>query len=151
MRLLPAAVLPALSLVALALAACSRQSEGPPPPAPPPEPSHILGGVDLDKPIRAVGNEPFWYVTLDGTHMVYGGPDRPERSVTQSPVVMRGTTATFTGQAAQGGALEVTLVATECSDGMSDRTYPLVARVKVGGETLIGCAAATSTFTPQPE
>ena len=39
-----------------------------------------------------------------------------------------------------------TLIATECSDGMSDRIYPLTARVVIGEETLQGCAASTAAI-----
>lgn len=145
---------PALTLlvpVLLGLAACGRETTSPAPPTPAAEPSHVLGGVDLDQPVKALGNEPFWYVTMDGKTMTYGGPDRPEQRATQSPPHIQGTTATFSGETATGRALEVTMIATECSDGMSDRTYPLVARVKVGDETLTGCAAANASFTTAPE
>lgn len=145
--LVPALLVPAL----LGLVACDRETVPPAPPAPTPEPSHVLGGVDLDQPVKALGNEPFWYVTMDGKTMTYGGPDRPERRAPQSGPQMQGTTATFTGETAAGQSLEVTLIATECSDGMSDRTYPLVARVKVADETLTGCAAANASFTTEPE
>ena len=46
------------------------------------------------------------------------------------------------GQTEQGQALSVTLIETACSDGMSDRTYPLTARVEIGAEVLNGCAAS---------
>ena len=42
--------------------------------------------------------------------------------------------------------VKVMLTATECSDGMSDRTYPLTARVEIGGETLNGCAATAAAL-----
>ena len=42
--------------------------------------------------------------------------------------------------------LILTLMATDCSDGMSDRTYPLTAKVEIGDETLTGCAAATAAI-----
>lgn len=133
----------------LALAACDREP-APAPSSPAPEPSHVLGGVDLGQPVKAVGNEPFWSVTMDGRTMTYGGPDRPEQRAAQPSPKIQGTTATFAGETAKGNALEVTLIATECSDGMSDRTYPLVARVKVADETLTGCAAASDSFTTAP-
>lgn len=134
----------------LGLAACDRETTSPAPPAPAPEPSHVLGGVDLDQPVKALGNEPFWYVTMDGQTMTYGGPDRPQQRVPQPAPHIQGTTATFAGGMATGRSLEVTLIATECSDGMSDRTYPLVARIKVADETLTGCAAADASFTTEP-
>lgn len=133
------------------LTACSREGRPPSPPTSAPEPSHVLGGVDLGQPVKALGNEPFWYVTMDGTTMTYGGPDRPEQRATQPSPKIQGTTATFAGKTSAGKPLEVTLIATECSDGMSDRTYPLVARVKVADETLTGCAAASTAFTTAPE
>ena len=44
-----------------------------------------------------------------------------------------------------GAQIEVKLTAQTCSDGMSDRTYPLTAEVKVDkpkAEILKGCAAS---------
>ena len=135
----------------LALPACDREPAPHAPAAAPAEPSHRLAGVDLGQPVKAVGNEPFWSVMLDGTTMTYGGLDRPEQRAPQPAPRIQGTIATFTGQTASRKALKVTLIATECSDGMSDRTYPLVARVEVGDETLTGCAAANASFTTAPE
>ncbi len=137
--------LTALAVSALILSACSQGSE--PAPAPPaPEPAPVLAGVDLTKPVRALGTEPFWAVELTGTEMVYSGLDRPEQRAPQPKAVVQGTTATFEGVTGAGTALSVMLAATECSDGMSDRTYPLSAIVKIGDETLTGCAASTAAI-----
>lgn len=54
--------------------------------------------------------------------------------------------ATFASSTDLNQALNVTLIATECSDGMSDRTYPLTARVEIGADTLTGCAASVSAI-----
>ena len=40
--------------------------------------------------------------------------------------------------------LVLTLIATECSDGMSDRVYPLTAKVEIGDDEVTGCAAPAS-------
>ena len=80
---------------------------------------------------------------LTGTEMVYTAPDTPEQRAPQPNAVAQGTTATFEAETADGTALSVILIATECSDGMSDRTYPLTAMVKVGDRDLTGCAAST--------
>jgi uncharacterized membrane protein len=131
------------ALAVLLLAACSPADE----PAPPPEearPAPVLGGVDLAQPVRALGTEPFWSVELTGTEMVYTAPDTPEQRAPQPNPLAQGTTATFEAETADGTALSVTLIATECSDGMSDRTYPLTAMVKVGDRDLTGCAASTA-------
>lgn len=136
-------VLPALALAVLVLAACS-QAEAPVPPPVEPEPAPVLSGVDLARPVRALGTEPFWSVELTGTEMVYTAPEPPEQRAPQPVPVVQGTTVTYDAETADGTGLRVTLVATECSDGMSDRTYPLTAMVKLGDQELTGCAASTA-------
>ena len=131
------------ALAALVLAACSPAEEPAPPPEAP-EPAPVLGGVDLGQPVRALGTEPFWSVELTGTEMVYTAPEPPEQRAPQPNPVVQGTTATYEAETADGTALSVTLIATECSDGMSDRTYPLTAMVKLGERQLTGCAASTA-------
>ncbi|PKP63624.1 MAG: hypothetical protein CVT87_03330, partial [Alphaproteobacteria bacterium HGW-Alphaproteobacteria-9] len=39
----------------------------------------------------------------------------------------------------EGAAVTITLTPGVCSDGMSDRTYPYVATIALGDETLRGC------------
>ena len=87
--------------------------------------------------MRAVGTEPFWGVSIDTEAVVYSGVDQAERRGANDGVVVQGTTATWSVRPAQGQPFTVTLMATECSDGMSDRTYPLTAIVKVGEEVEI--------------
>ena len=134
----------AAALVAC-LSACSQPETVPAPP-PAPEPAPILAGVDLTKPVRALGTEPFWGVELTGTEIIYSGVDRPEQRAPQPRAVIQGTTVTLAGTTTGGTAISVMLAATECSDGMSDRTYPLSAIVKVGDETLTGCAASSAAI-----
>ena len=141
----------ALALTALAIAslsACSPAADAPEPaePAAKAAPAPVLGGVDLTKPLRALGTEPFWAVELTGSELVYAGVDRPEQRAPQGAPVIQGTMATWEATTGAGTPLSVTLTATECSDGMSDRTYPLTAVVKVGEETLTGCAATTAAI-----
>jgi uncharacterized membrane protein len=129
----------------LVLAACSPAEE----PVPPPEvpaPAPVLGGVDLAGPVRALGTEPFWSVDLTGAEMVYTAPEPPELRAPRPEPVVQGTTATWEAETADGTTLKVTLIATECSDGMSDRTYPLTALVKVGDRDLTGCAASSAAI-----
>ena len=132
------------SLAVLALAACSSETEAPAP-AEPPAPVE-LGGVNLDQPLRALGTEPFWGVDVTANELLYSGVDRPERRATHDGPEVMGTVATWQGTTPDGGAMTLTLMATECSDGMSDRTYPLTARLQVGDETLNGCAATVSAI-----
>ena len=137
----------ALTAVAiLSLSACSQPAEAPAAPEPAPEPAAVLAGVDLTKPLRAIGTEPFWAVELTGTELVYSGADRPEQRAPQSPPVVQGTMAVWEATTTAGHPLKVTLTATDCSDGMSNRTWPLTAMVKIDEETLMGCAATLSAI-----
>lgn len=135
-------ILLALSPLAL-LAAC--QEPATPPPEPPP--AVVLGGVDLGQPLRAVGNEPFWAVEITPTELKYSGVDRPEQVAANPGPVVQGTTAVFTTTTDQNTTLVVTLMDTDCSDGMSDRVYPLIALVQIGPETLNGCAASVADLS----
>lgn len=134
----------------LVLSACSPGGE--PASAPPvAEPSPVLAGVDLGQPVRALGTEPFWSIELTGTELVYTAPEPPEQRAPQPRPVVQGTTAVYETKTAEGTALSVTLVATECSDGMSDRTYPLTAMVRIGEVSLSGCAASTAAVMTSGE
>ncbi|RZJ74948.1 MAG: hypothetical protein EON88_37180 [Brevundimonas sp.] len=106
----------------------------------------MLAGVDLSQPVRVLGTEPFWSIELNGTELIYTGVDRPEQRAPQSEPVLQGTVATYEAVTAAGTAISIMLAATECSDGMSDRVYPLTARVKVGEEELSGCAASSAAI-----
>ena len=134
------------ALAILGLSACSPSTEAPAASEPAPAVAPVLAGVDLTQPLRVGGNEPFWAVELTGSEMVYFGVDRPEQRAPQTPPVIQGTMAVWEAVTTTGTPLSVTLTATECSDGMSDRTYPLTALVKVGEETLTGCAATVSAL-----
>jgi uncharacterized membrane protein len=138
------------ALAVFALAACSP-ADAPDQPEAPPSPSPDLGGVDLDRPVRVLGNEPFWSVELTGRELVYTTPDAAEQRAPQPAPLVQGTTATWESETAEGTALKVTLVATECSDGMSDRTYPLTAMVKFGDRDLTGCAASVAAIMASGE
>ena len=150
MRPISAIILPAVFLPLALVAACSEPAEKAPPP-PAVVPAAMLGGVDLNAPMRALGTEPFWGVDFTADSLVYSGVDRPEQRASKPEPVIQGTTAVYTAATQGGTVLVVTLIATECSDGMSDRTYPLTARVEIGPETLNGCAASTAFLTTAPQ
>lgn len=143
--------LTALALSAFIVSACSQDEKPAAPPPPAAEPASVLAGVDLTKPVLARGTEPFWSIELTGAEMVYAGLDRPEQRAPQPKAVVQGTTATFEGVTGAGTAVSVMLAATECSDGMSDLTYPLTAIVKVGDETLNGCAGSSAALVSAGE
>ena len=136
MRIILAAVLSALSLCA-----CSPGGE-PASVAAPEQPAPVmLGSVDLNQPLRALGTEPFWGIEIGPEALTYSGIDQPEIRADHSGPVVQGTTAVYAATAQGAPVMTVTLISTECSDGMSDRTYPLTAMVEIGERKLNGCAA----------
>ena len=138
------------ALLALPLVACGSASDEAPIETPTaPEPV-ILAGVDLDQPLRALGTEPFWGVTISPESLVYSGVDQAEQTAPNPGPEVQGTTAVYASATGGGAAMVVTLVATECSDGMSDRVYPLTARVELGELSLNGCAQSAAVLDAEP-
>ena len=85
---------------------------------------------------RALGTEPFWSLTLDGREMVFTEANAPgQRIVQPQPRVIVG----FAGEIYQSPRIGVNIVHTQCSDGMSDRTYPDKVQLRVDGRAFEGC------------
>lgn len=122
-----------VAVLLLSTAACQ-------PSAPP-----VIGGIDLAKPAQALGTEPFWGVEIRPDLLILTGVDREELRVANPGARMEGGAAVF---AAEG--LTLTLKAAACSDGMSDRTYPLEAEARVGEEVLKGCADSQASLDAGP-
>lgn len=141
-----------LSLASISIAACTEGGEAPaaPPAEAPPAPA-VLGGVDLGQTVRAVGTEPFWGVEITPRDLTYTAVDHDGLTVANPGPTIQGTTAVYAAAGADGTTLVVTLIATECSDGMSDRVYPLTARVELGDQTLSGCAASAEFLRAAPQ
>lgn len=148
-----------LAVLALSLSACEPEISGGEPaaapeppsapggPAVPEAPKPIVGGVDLSEPVNLIGAEPFWSVKIEGATMSYSSPEEPGK-----PYVI-GTTKIVDGNKAEltSAGLNVTLTAGTCSDGMSDRVYPVTAVVVLDGKTLKGCAiSAAEVAKAQP-
>ena len=131
----------ALAVVGLAVSACGAQDQKPA--ANTPDAAALqVGSVKLDNTIRVLGNEPFWSIDLAPAGITYSRIEQqPVTGATVQPTVT-GNMAVWETTLADKRTLTVTLTGTDCSDGMSDRIYPLAAMVKVGDETLQGCAAS---------
>jgi uncharacterized membrane protein len=139
---------PPRSLARAFLAACGMPA---PPSPPPPPPSPAPGKVSAclmqgderlaNPPLRAVGTEPFWGAEIEGRCVTYSHPDNQDgtRVWTRYAAGQRGG-GTWTGSL--DGRPFVLRIRPEpgCSDGMSDRRYPLAVELTVGGEERRGCA-----------
>lgn len=135
----------------LALAACKPAGEATPPAnAPPPAaPEPIkpeLNGVDLTQDLRAIGTEPFWAVEMTKADLTFSAPDHPGSTAPNAGPAMTVGQAEWSATTADGAALKITMTGKDCSDGMSDRTYPLTAKVLLGETTYNGCAATIAAL-----
>jgi uncharacterized membrane protein len=151
---------------ALALSACSPEAPGggeaiPPADAPgdvlpaPGTAGEVLPTTATDpaEPFRAdfvlIGTEPFWRLDIKGGALALTQPDQP--AVTTGKATLEATSGKAMWSAAAGDkAMVAALTAKSCSDGMSDRTYPYVAEVKLGETVFKGCGISASEFAKLP-
>lgn len=98
----------------------------------------VFDAIAPDETIRVVGTEPFWGGSIHGDRLVY---TTPENQAGEAIAVKR--FAGNSGLAFSGtrGGRPFDLMVTEgsCSDGMSDRTYPYTATLRLDGEQRNGC------------
>ena len=141
----------ALAAILMGVAACQPAADTAvapdviaPEPAPAPAPV-VIGGVDLSTQVRVSGTEPFWGIDMRPDALVFTGVDRVELWLANPGAVMQGEAAVI---AAEG--LTLTLKPATCSDGMSDRVYPLQAEVMLGTELLKGCANSQAALDAEP-
>ena len=92
------------------------------------------------KALRAVGTEPFWGARIEGRCVTYSHPDDQAGTRVWARFDAEGGGGRWTG--ALGGRPFVLRSRPQpgCSDGMSDRVYPLEVRLTVDGEERRGCA-----------
>lgn len=110
-------------------------------PAPTVNPCLVQDGQKLAvQPLRAIGTEPFWAARIEGRCVTYSHPEDQ-----QGTRVWARYSATPQGGRWEGAldgrpfALQ-TRAAPGCSDGMSDRVYPIAVELLVQGERRQGCA-----------
>ncbi len=106
--------------------------------------------VPQDEAIRFGGTEPFWGGEVTGTRLTYTTPDNPDGTVITVARFAGNSGASFSGEL-DGKSFDLMITQGSCSDGMSDRTYPLNATLKLGGEVLSGCAHSDSLPFEGPE
>jgi uncharacterized membrane protein len=93
--------------------------------------------------LQALGNEPFWSVTITREGMVYRDPGRREGVAFPAPRVLRAEGRWHFRSARPGATpsfLEVVVEETPCSDGMSDERYRFTAHTHLDELHLDGCA-----------
>lgn len=134
----------ALALGALVLASCRPGTE----PAAAPTPAATVdaggtaagfAGIAADEVISLVGTEPFWGGTIAAGRLTYTTPENQAGDIIAVQRFAGNNGLGFSGTLG-AGPLDVTITPGTCSDGMSDRSYPFTATLKIGAEQRSGCA-----------
>lgn len=126
----------AAGLVALTGCGSDTPPEGLPGDAGNDTPFAAIGAAET---VRFTGTEPFWGGQVVGTALTYSTPEIPDGiDIVVTRFAGRGGLS-WSGMY-DGARLVLAVTAGECSDGMSDRTYPFVATLEVKGEQRSGCA-----------
>ncbi len=95
-------------------------------------------GIAADETVHFTGTEPFWGGEVGDGTLIYTTPENPDGArIAVERFAGRGGVS-FSGSL-DGADFEMTLTPLECSDGMSDRTYPFTATLKIGDELRNGC------------
>ncbi len=90
--------------------------------------------------VRALGTEPFWNARIQGRCVTYSHPDDQKGTRIWTRFAPGPGGGSWSGSLG-GRPFELRIrPGRNCSDGMSDRVYPLAAELILGGERRQGCA-----------
>ena len=96
-------------------------------------------GIAEDEVLHFTGTEPFWGGEVSGMALRYTTPENQDGvEIAVERFAGRGGIA-YSGML-EGADLEMTITPLECSDGMSDRTYPFTVVLAIGEDKRNGCA-----------
>lgn len=100
------------------------------------------GGTTLKvPPLRAVGTEPFWGAKVEGRCVTYSDPENQKGTRVWTRYAAGGGGGGTWSGALGGRRFELVLRPKPgCSDGMSEKAYPIAAELRMGADRLSGCA-----------
>lgn len=90
--------------------------------------------------LRAIGTEPFWGARIEGRCVTYSHPDDQSGTRVWTKFSAHDQGGTWSGALLGKPFVLRTRRQQDCSDGMSDRLYPLAVTLTVNGEERQGCA-----------
>ena len=111
-------------------------------PQPAEHPCRTQGNKTVTQRLKAIGTEPFWAAEVDGRCVTYKTPEDQQGTRIWAHVDTASQRDVWKG-ALNGQEFHLVVKPAGpqgCSDGMSDKTYPLDAVLRVEGETRNGCA-----------
>ncbi|KWV93725.1 COG3650 family protein [Erythrobacter sp. AP23] len=125
-----------LCLGALALGSCGDRGDDPGPGSLQESTFTEIAEAEV---VHYTGTEPFWGGAAGGGMATYSTPENPDGREFAVQRFAGNNGLGISGQL-DGAGFDLTITPGECSDGMSDRSYPYTATLLVGGEQRLGCA-----------
>ncbi len=102
------------------------------------KPTAAYDGIAQGDTVRFTGTEPFWGGSISGSMLTYSTPKNPDGQTFSVERFAGNGGLGFTGKMDKA-AFNMAVTPGNCSDGMSDRTYPFVVTLQLGEETRNGC------------
>lgn len=100
--------------------------------------SQPYSGIAPYERLHFTGTEPFWGGEAAGDRLTYSTPENQAGEVVAVERFAGRGGISFSGTLG-GESLVMTVTPSQCSDGMSDRTYPYAVTLRIGNETRNGC------------
>lgn len=133
----------------LSLAACQSGPEGPGGTSSE-APGTAFSAIAMDETVNFTGTEPFWGGEVTGETLTYSTPENIEGTMIRVERFAGNNGLGYSGTL-DGESFDMTVTPGECSDGMSDRTYPFTVTLQIGAEQRNGCAWSERTPFSGPE
>ncbi|TMM46720.1 COG3650 family protein [Qipengyuania marisflavi] len=100
--------------------------------------SKVYDGIGADETLHFTGTEPFWGGEIVGTSARYNTPENIDGTRFMVKRFAGNNGVSFSGQL-DGARFDLIATPGECSDGMSDRSYPFVVTLMIGKDRREGC------------
>ncbi len=108
-------------------------------------------GIGVAETVHFSGTEPFWGGQVKGMVLTYTTPQKPDGQTLTVERFAGRNGLSYSGSLG-GKSFIMAVTPGECSDGMSDRTYPFTVTLEIDGVTRNGCAwSDTHEFRGPPE
>ncbi|MXO76072.1 hypothetical protein GRI40_12685 [Altererythrobacter aerius] len=95
-------------------------------------------GITAEETFRFTGTEPFWGGSVAGKSLTYSTPENID-GISFPVERFAGRGGVSWSGVLEGKAFRMTATPGDCSDGMSDRTYPFTVTLMIGEEQRRGC------------
>lgn len=135
--------------LALPLAACQPGPEGPNGTTRDTA-GEAFSAIGPEETVQFTGTEPFWGGKVAGSTLTYSTPENVD-GMTITVERFAGNNGLGYSGTLEGQSFDMAITPGECSDGMSDRTYPFTVTLKIGEDQRSGCAWTEKTPFTGPE